>query len=100
MLGLQVVEWLVLIQVLCFDLPRTGLPAGGGIVEGYFWACSIALLFQVMGILLVLRGRYRAGGLLQLASCLLHLPKGEGILGLIGGMKALRYGRALAFSPS
>ena len=61
MLALQVVEWLVLIQVLLFDLPRTGVSAGGGILELYFWACSVTVFLQVAGILLVLREHYRLG---------------------------------------
>lgn len=98
MLALQVTECLVLIHILRYDLPRTELSAGGGIVEIYFWACTVTLLFQVTGVLLVLQERYRTGGIFQIASCLLHLPKGEGILGLIGGVKAIRYGRALVGS--
>jgi len=94
MLVLQVVECLVLIQVLLYDLPRMEVSAGGGIVELYFWACSVTVLLQVAGILLVLREHYRTGGVLQIASCVLHLPKGEGILGLMGGINAFRYGRS------
>ncbi|MFH1764453.1 MAG: hypothetical protein ABIF09_09700 [Gemmatimonadota bacterium] len=91
MLALQTVEWLVLIHVLVYDQARPDLAAGGGFLELYFWACSISLFLQTIGILLVVRGWHRTGGVLQLASCTLHLPKGEGIVGLVGGTKALRY---------
>ena len=93
MLALQAVEWLVLIHVLVYDQARPGLAAaGGGFLELYFRACSFSLFLQAVGIFSVVRGWHRTGGVLQLASCTLHLPKGEGIVGLVGGIKALRYG--------
>ena len=95
MLALMAIEWLVLLHVLGFDVPQAEWQAGGGFVEVYFWACTVTLLLQIAGVALVLRARYRWGGLLQIAACLLHLPKGEGLLGLLGGVKAFRYGRSM-----
>jgi hypothetical protein len=49
------------------------------------------MLGQVAGIVLVLRGQYRLGGLVQIVSSAIHVLKGEGFIGVIGGMRARAY---------
>ena len=41
-------------------------------------------------------GRYRAGGTLQIIAALVHVPKVEGLIGVVGGVKALGYPAARA----
>ena len=91
MLALEAFECLVLIEVVFFDRPGIGLASGFNAVQFYFALVAITLLLQIAGIVLVWRGRYRAGGALQIASSALHVLKVEGIVGLIGGLKAYRY---------
>ena len=57
----------------------------------YFALVALTFLLQIAGIVLVWQGRYRAGGAFQIASSAIHVLKGEGVVGLIGGLKAYRY---------
>lgn len=93
MLALQAFECLVLVEVVFFDRPGIGLGSGFNAVQLYFALVAFTVLLQIAGIVLVLEGRYRAGGALQIASSAIHVLKGEGVVGLIGGLKAYRYSR-------
>jgi hypothetical protein len=88
MLVLEIVESLVVGEVVFFD--RT--PGSGfGAIGIYFCIVIATVVGQVSGILLVLRGHYRVGGLVQIASSAIHVLKGEGLIGVIGGMRARAY---------
>ena len=91
MLALEAFECLVLVEVVFFDRPEIGLASGFNAVQLYFVVVAITFLLQIAGIVLVWRGRYRAGGAFQIASSAIHVLKGEGVVGLIGGLKAYRY---------
>jgi hypothetical protein len=92
MLVLEVVECLVVGEVVFFDrAPGSGF----GAIGLYFCVVVATVLGQVAGILLVLRGRYRVGGLVQIVSSAIHVLKGEGLIGVIGGMRARAYARQM-----
>ena len=93
MLALEAAECLVLMEVVFSDRPRSGLATGFHVVDLYFLLVIGTLIGQAVGILLVRRGRYRAGGIVQIASSLLHVPKGEGLIGVFGGLRALEEAR-------
>jgi hypothetical protein len=94
MLGLEAAECLVLAEVVFFDRPRSGLGSGFDVIELYFFLVIATLVGQVVGILLVRAGRLRAGAILQIASSVPHVPKGEGLIGVFGGLRALEAARA------
>ncbi len=96
MLGLEAAECLVLAEVVFFDRPRSGLGSGFDVIELYFFLVIATLVGQIAGILLVRAGRFRAGAIVQIASSLLHVPKGEGLIGIFGGLRALEAARAAA----
>ena len=92
MLVLEVLECLMIGEVMFFDrAPGSGF----GAIGLYFCAVLATLLGQVAGILLVLRGQYRVGGLIQIVSSAMHVLKGEGLIGVIGGMRARAYARQI-----
>lgn len=77
-------------EVAFFD--RAG-HVGFGAIEIYFCLVAATLVGQVAGIVLVWRGRFRLGGLVQIVSSAMHVLKGEGLIGVIGGMRARAYAR-------
>ncbi len=92
MLVLEIVEWVALLHIRVVDLPGGGLPTEAGFFEIYFALATFCLASQWLGVILVLLKWHRTGGALQILSCLLHVPKGEGLIGLVGGIKAFRAG--------
>ena len=96
MLALELVEWLALIHIRFMDRPPGFLPTGSGFFATYLALATFCLVCQCAGTALVWKRWYRTGGVLQILSCLLHVPKGEGFIGLVGGVKALRYGKLAA----
>ena len=90
MLLLEALELAVVGEVAFFDRTSRG---GFGAVELYFTLVAATLVGQVIGIVLVLKGRYRAGGTVQIVASAMHVLKGEGLIGVIGGMRARAYGR-------
>lgn len=101
MFGLDLIECLALIHVLTFDMGRMGLPRGGlEFLEVYFLFVFVSMVAQFAGILMVRWGWYRTGGIVQILSSLLHVPKGEGLIGVIGGLKAYRFGKSDAGAGS
>ena len=89
MLGLDFVEWIGLIHIIFIDLQKNHLT--GQLVKLYFWVVTVSLVVQLLGTLLAALGWYRVGGVLQIASSSIHVVKGEGLIGVIGGLKAYRY---------
>jgi len=91
MLGLDFVELLALLEIMFSDLDRTVWASVSSFLEFYFYLAVASFVVQLAGILLVAAGWCRLGGVLQIASSAFHVPKGEGIIGVIGGVKAYRY---------
>lgn len=91
MLFLQVAEVLGLSEVIFSDRPQNGLPHQFGMIEIYYTAVIVTVLLQATGILLARQRRYRLGGALQIAASSLHLFKVEGLIGIIGGLRAWKY---------
>jgi hypothetical protein len=97
MLLFMVLECLVVAEVEFFDRPAH---TGVGALEIYFFVVLATMLGQVVGIVLVLRSQYRLGGLVQIVSSAIHVLKGEGFVGVIGGMRARAYASEAAERPS
>ena len=64
----------------------------------FFVGLGILALLQFVGILLVAAGRYRVGGVLQVAASAVHALDLIGMIGVVGGIKAYRYPERLAIS--
>jgi hypothetical protein len=96
-LFLDIIETLVLAEIIFFDSWRSGLGEGWGLLE-YYWVVMIgATIFQAIGIGLVTQlGWYRIGGVLQIIASTTQVIKVDGLIGVVGGMKAYRYGKAKA----
>ena len=80
----------MLTEIVFFDKPSAGFAWRWGLLESYFLLTVLASLGQAAGVLLVVGGRYRAGGWLQLVSSGIQVWKVDGIPGIVGGMRALR----------
>lgn len=91
MLFLQVAEVLGLSEAIFSDRLHSDLPHQFGMLEIYYVAVIVTVLLQVTGILLARQGRYRLGGALQIAASSLHLLKIEGLIGMIGGLRAWKH---------
>lgn len=95
-LALDIMEVLVLVEVIFFDKARIGAVDDGlGFLEIYFIITLAAAVGQGLGVLLVARGLYRVGGMLQIVSSSTQVIKLDGIVGVVGGIKAWRYPAAL-----
>lgn len=92
-LALDLVEVLVLAEIIFFDKPRSGMSNGMGFLEIYFCITVVATIGQTIGVVLVARHWYRLGGLLQIISSGVQAIKIDGIIGVVGGVKAWRYPR-------
>ena len=93
--ALDVVESLVLVQILFFDKPDMGVDFKWGIIEYYFVSTLFMSLGQLAGIALVSKGYYRVGGYCQIFSSVGQVIKLDGVFGVVGGIKALRYDQHL-----
>jgi hypothetical protein len=89
---LDVIEVIVLLHIIVFDKPANGLSGNWGILEYYFAFTVAATAVQAIGLLMASKGWYRIGGLLQIVSSGTQVIKIDGIVGVIGGVKAYRYG--------
>ena len=96
MLLLEALECLVVGEVAFFDRAAR---SGFGAVEIYFCLVAATLVGQVIGIALVLRGRYQLGGTVQIVASAMHVLKGEGLIGVIGGMRARAFARDVGGAP-
>jgi hypothetical protein len=83
MLGIEIAETL--------GLSEAALSSESPYVKAFWVLVLLTALLQVAGILCVRAGRYRAGGILQIVGSAPHVVKLDGIIGLIGGMHALRF---------
>jgi len=93
---LDMVESLVLVQIVFFDKQEFGVDFHWGVLEIYFVATLFMSVGQLIGIALVTRGHYHLGGYFQVVSSAGQVLKVDGIFGVIGGLKALRYAEARA----
>jgi hypothetical protein len=96
--GVDVLETLILLQVVLFDKPEFGVAFHWGFLELYLLATVLLSLGQLTGIFLVIRGRYRLGGYFQIVSSggqILKFADLHGILGVVGGVKALRFAESV-----
>ncbi len=91
MFFLILAECLVLVEIVFADLRRQGWDPWNSFTGLYFLIVTISCVFQLGGILLVLAGWFRLGGVLQIVASSVHVVKGEGIIGVIGGIIAYRY---------
>jgi hypothetical protein len=89
MLALMILEALALGE----GLLRDSSPGWTGLMNSwlgiYLMVHAIETIVLVFGIVLVAAGRYRIGGILQIASSAVHVP--TGVIGVVGGLKAYRY---------
>ncbi|HUO85227.1 MAG TPA: hypothetical protein VM534_08950 [Thermoanaerobaculia bacterium] len=91
MATLQLLETLVLMEIVFSDEPHSGLRTGQSLVHAYFGVVATSFLVQLTGIILVVNRRYRLGGALQIFASCFHLLKIEGVIGIIGGVKAWKF---------
>lgn len=91
MLFLQIAEVLGLSEVIFSDQKHSGLPHKVGMLEIYYAAVITTVVVQIAGMVLVRRGRYRLGGALQIAASTLHVLKIEGLIGMVGGLRAWKH---------
>lgn len=89
--ALDLIEIVVLVEILFFDRPAFNGETGTGILHVYFAIMVAATVGQGSGVLLVTRGWYRLGGALQITSSAIQVFKIDGIIGVVGGVKAWRY---------
>lgn len=61
-----------------------------------FAGLGLLALLQFAGILLVMAGHYRVGGVLQIVASAVHVLALIGLLGILGGLAAYRYPERLA----
>ena len=92
---LDITEVLVLVEIVFFDKQRIDLNNDFGILEIYFVSTIVTAVGQFAGVMLVISGAYRLGGIVQIISSAPQMVKVDGILGVIGGIKACRYYRHL-----
>jgi len=94
MLGLDTFELVGLAHVVLVDRAPGRLVDGTADgVEIYLALIIVTLLLQILGIVLVHFRWYRTGGMLQIVSSAPHVVKGEGVIGIIGGVNAWKYAR-------
>jgi MFS superfamily sulfate permease-like transporter len=91
MLGLDFVELLVLSEIVFSDFHRNAWASTTSFIWPYFYLSTASFVVQLLGIVLVAVGWFRLGGILQIISSSFHVPKGEGVIGVIGGVQAYRY---------
>jgi len=89
---LILVECVALKEAIFGDLQRMGLDPWDSFAGIYTIVVFVTFFVHLAGMLLVLAGWYRLGGALQILGSSVHVLKGEGIVGVIGGWKAWRYG--------
>jgi hypothetical protein len=96
MLGLDLVEFLVLLEVVFSDFQLNAWASDSSFIRPYFYLSTLSFVVQLLGVALVAVGWCRLGGILQIISSSVHVPKGEGVIGVIGGIQAYRYPARLA----
>jgi hypothetical protein len=94
-LVLHIAELLVLTEIVFFDRQRGGFTQHVGLIEIYFAVTLLTTAGFAVGIWMVSQGRYHAGGMVQIISIAPQVLKVDGIIGVIGGVKAIRHARAI-----
>jgi hypothetical protein len=89
MLALMVLEALALVEGLVRDSSAGWAQLEHSWLGIYLVVHAIETIILVVGISLVAAGKYRIGGILQMACSAVHVP--TGVIGVIGGLKAYRY---------
>ncbi len=92
-LALDILEVVVLAEIIFFDKPRAEIGQGLGALEIYFIITVAGTIGQAIGVYLVTRGFYHIGGIFQIVSSSTQVIKLDGIIGVIGGIKAYRFPR-------
>ena len=95
MFGIMSLEFLVLAEVLFSDRTKESWASGGNVVMLLFAISGLTLILQGIGIALVLQGKTRLGGTIQMAASAVHVVKLDGVIGLYGGLLARRSGEAI-----
>lgn len=90
-LALDLLEVVVLIEILYFDKPAFQAGSGSGLLHVYFYIMLAATAGQAAGVALVARSWYRLGGAFQIVASAVQVFKVDGIIGVVGGVKAWRY---------
>lgn len=88
MLAIEVAEAL--------GLSEAALSSESPYVKALWALVVLTAVLQVAGISCVRRGRVRLGGILQIVGSAPHAVKLDGIVGIIGGMEALKAAKAPA----
>jgi hypothetical protein len=94
MIALMILECLVLIEVIFYD-SEPGALSRNPYLKLYFIATIVTSVLQFVGILMVKTGHYKWGGIVQIAASAMHALEIEGIIGLVGGVKAYMYPQLL-----
>ena len=96
-LGLDVVELAALLHIMVYDRAHSVVAHDGrwDFFELYLTIIIACCALQFLGIFLVSVKFYRLGGILQIVASSPNVLKGEGLIGVIGGMKAYKYSRTL-----
>jgi hypothetical protein len=89
MLALMIFEALALIEGLMRDSTSGWADLAASWLGIYLVVHATETVLLAAGILLVAAGRYRVGGVLQIACSAVHVP--TGVIGVVGGLKAYRY---------
>ena len=93
MLAIELFEIAMLVEILFVDGDAVSSGGANRFLWIYFYLLIASSVVELAGIVLVKLGSYRLGGFLQIASSVPHVPKGDGIIGIIGGLKAWRFGQ-------
>lgn len=90
-LALDLLEVIVLVEILYFDKAAFRGDGGSGLLQVYFYIMLAATAGQAAGVALAARSWYRLGGALQIVASAVQVFKVDGIIGVVGGVKAWRY---------
>lgn len=97
MLGIMLAEMVALLD----ETLRRGLDLlSGRPLALLMWLFLALFLLQGLGVICVLAGRYRVGGVLQMVASGCHVPDLFGLVGVAGGWKAYHYPARAAASAS
>jgi len=101
-LGLDVVELAALLHIMVYDRAHSVVAHDGrfDFFELYLTIIIACCVLQFLGIFLVNVKYYRLGGIVQILASAPNVVKGEGLIGVIGGIKAYNYPRTLRDADS
>jgi len=90
-LALDLIEVVVLVEIVFFDKPAFNGAVSFGFLHVYLVMMVAATIGQGLGVLSVAHGWYRVGGAMQIVASAVQVFKVDGIIGVVGGVKAWRY---------